>query len=87
MDRLKALGVGHTIEKKPVEAKDSVCIDQIKISGLHKYTRSYVLGKLNFKPGQKISYDRFIEGIRKIKQDDVSLLDIIGNALIHLKGL
>lgn len=64
--KLKELGVGHPIERPPVQAKDSICIDQIKISGLHNYTRSYIIGKLNFKPGTKISYKRLNEGITNL---------------------
>ncbi|MHA3787508.1 patatin-like phospholipase family protein [Flavobacterium hauense] len=66
IDTLKVLGVGHPIERKAPEAKDSVCIDQIKISGLHKYTRSYVLGKLNFKPESRISYKDLNKGITSL---------------------
>lgn len=66
MDTLRKLGVGHAIERKAPEAKDSVCIDQIKISGLHKYTRSYVLGKLNFKPESRISYADLNKGITSL---------------------
>jgi NTE family protein len=66
IDTLRALGIGHPIERPPVTSKDSVCIDQIKVSGLYKYTRSYVLGKLNFKPGTKISYARLNQGITNL---------------------
>ena len=66
IDKLVTLGVGHPIEKKPVVCKDSICIDQIKISGLHNYTRSYVIGKLSFKPGNKISYERLNQGITSL---------------------
>ncbi|PZR13344.1 MAG: patatin [Flavobacterium psychrophilum] len=66
IDTLKTLGVGHAIERPKVGAKDTLCVDQVKISGLHKYTRSYVLGKLNFKPGSKISYKNLDEGITSL---------------------
>lgn len=66
IDTLRALGVGHPIERSAVQANDSVCVDQIKICGLYKYTRSYILGKLNFKPGTTISYDRLSKGITNL---------------------
>lgn len=66
MDTLKALGVGHPIEKPHITPKDSICIAQVKISGLRKFTRSYVIGKLNFKPGTKISYSKLNQGITNL---------------------
>lgn len=66
IDTLRTLGIGHPIERAPVQSKDSVCIDQIKITGLYNYTRSYILGKLNFKPGTTISYNRLNEGITNL---------------------
>jgi NTE family protein len=66
IEQLRELGVGRPVERTHVAYRDSVCIDQIKISGLHKYTRSYVLGKLNFKPGTKISYEELDNGITSL---------------------
>jgi len=66
IDKLVPLGIGHPVERRPVICKDSICIDQIKISGLHDYTRSYVIGKLNFKPGSKITYGKLSDGITSL---------------------
>ena len=66
MDKLKALGVGHPIEKPLIKGNDSIQVEYIEIMGLKNYNRSYVIGKLNFKPGQKISYERFNEGISNL---------------------
>ncbi|MCW4470032.1 patatin-like phospholipase family protein [Flavobacterium sp. MFBS3-15] len=63
IERLKPLGVGHPITKPRIPAQDSVYVEQIRIDGLNNYTRSYVIGKLSFKPGSKISYDTFNSGI------------------------
>lgn len=66
IDKLKGLGVGHPIQKRRIEIQDSICVDQIKIEGLKNYTRSYVIGKLNFKPGTRISYDKLNNGITSL---------------------
>lgn len=66
MAKLKQLGIGHPVERPPVKVQDSVQVEYIEIFGLKNFTRSYVVGKLNFKPGQKISYDKFIEGISNL---------------------
>lgn len=66
MDKLKALGIGHPIEKPRVLNNDSIQVEYIDIMGLKNYNRSYVVGKLNFKPGQKISYAKFNEGISNL---------------------
>jgi len=66
IEQLVPLGVGHPVHREAIICKDSICIDQIKISGLHNYTRSYVIGKLNFKPGSKISYSKLNDGITSL---------------------
>jgi NTE family protein len=66
LDTLKVLGTGAPIVKPHIGIKDSLCIDQIDIIGLKNYTRSYVIGKLSFKPGNKISYDVFNNGISNL---------------------
>ncbi|ALM49372.1 patatin [Flavobacterium psychrophilum] len=66
IDRLKALGVGHSLEKQKIQPRDSICVDNIRISGLNNYTRSYIIGKLNFKPGTKISYKKLDDGITRL---------------------
>ena len=66
MEKLLPLGKGAPVEKPLVVCQDSICVDQIKISGLHNYTRSYVIGKLNFKPGTTISYNQLNQGITNL---------------------
>jgi NTE family protein len=66
IDKLKALGVGHPIKREPMIMQDSICVDHIKITGLKNYTRSYIIGKLNFKPGERISYNKLNDGISSL---------------------
>lgn len=66
IDRLRTLGVGHPLEKQKIQPRDSICVDNIRFSGLNNYTRSYMIGKLNFKPGAKISYDKLDDGITRL---------------------
>jgi NTE family protein len=63
LDTLRALGSGHPVKKEKIATNDSLFVEQIKIDGLRNYTRSYVIGKLSFKPGNKITYDVFNSGI------------------------
>jgi len=66
IDRLRPLGVGHRIEKERVPVQDSLYVEQIRINGLNNYTRAYVIGKLSFKPGSRITYDIFNNGISNL---------------------
>lgn len=66
LDQLQALGVGHPIEKPRVPIQDSLNVEQIRITGINNYTRSYVIGKLSFKPGSRITYDIFNNGISNL---------------------
>ena len=54
--------------KKPelITVKDSVFIGNIGFTELKNYTRSYVLGKLRFKPNTKISFQDFQNGIQNL---------------------
>jgi NTE family protein len=45
---------------------DSIKLNAIQIKGLDKYTRSYVLGKLKLKSGEKVSYDDFNRGVNNL---------------------
>lgn len=60
---LQELGIGHPIEKKRNELQDTLYIEQIRINGLEHFTRSYVIGKLNFKPGNYITYKDLNTGL------------------------
>lgn len=49
-----------------IKHPDSITINNIKIKGLKKYTRAYVLGKLKFKNYEKISYKDYTKGINSL---------------------
>jgi NTE family protein len=48
---------------KPV---DSIQINSIFISGNEKYTKSYVIGKLQFKQNVKIKYTKYVDGVNNL---------------------
>jgi len=48
--------------KKP----DSLLFDEIIIQGQKKFKRDYILGKIDIRPHQKISYHDFMEGINNL---------------------
>lgn len=56
------------INKVPVTFKKRkiLNIKLVEISGLQKYTRSYVLGKLKLRTPDKISYSKFNEGVNNL---------------------
>ncbi|MES2486554.1 MAG: patatin-like phospholipase family protein, partial [Bacteroidota bacterium] len=66
IDELTPLGTGAPLVKKRIPAQDSLFVEEIRIKGLKNYTRSYVIGKLNFKPGTKITYEDFNSGITSL---------------------
>ena len=67
-NQLKALGDTTKVnfKKYPKVVVDSLNIKNININKLDNYTRSYVIGKLKFKQGSKISYDDLKIGINNI---------------------
>jgi len=60
---LELLGNGKPVVKERMKVQDTMYIEQIRINGLDKYTRSYVVGKLNFKPGSTITYEDLNTGL------------------------
>lgn len=66
LEALKGIGTGKPLDKPRSKIQDSLQIEQIRITGLGRYTRSYVIGKLSFKPGTKISYNKFNTGISNL---------------------
>lgn len=64
-EKLKALGTNYKKTRLPLIAQknDSLCIGEISVNKLNNYTRAYVLGKLGFRAGQKISYEDLKVGI------------------------
>ncbi|KAF2518288.1 patatin [Flavobacterium salilacus subsp. salilacus] len=66
LDSLKILGTGKPIVRDNVCTEDTLTITQIEIAGLKNYSRAYVIGKLNFKPGSTISYNKLNNGISNL---------------------
>lgn len=65
-DKLEALGTNYKTIKENRAKVDSLDIKGIGVNGLKNYTRSYVLGKLRFRPGEKISYDDLSNGMNNL---------------------
>lgn len=54
------------IKKEKVKVCDSITINNVEINSLKNYTRSYILGKLNFKTNTKIPFYKFEKGINSL---------------------
>lgn len=54
------------IKKEKVKVCDSITINDVEINSLKNYTRSYILGKLNFKTNTKIPFYKFEKGINSL---------------------
>jgi NTE family protein len=54
--------LGIQINKNPVIPTDSLQIVDINCNELDNYTKEYVIGKLRFKPGAKITYKQLETG-------------------------
>ncbi len=65
-DKLEALGTNYKTIKENGAKVDSLDIRGIGVNGLKNYTRSYVLGKLRFRPGEKISYEDLSNGMNNL---------------------
>ena len=67
LEELKKIGVNSNFKQQQNNCTaDSIKIDNIKINNLKNYTRAYVIGKLGFKQGSKISYNDLKNGINKL---------------------
>lgn len=68
IDQLKKVGNKNDTYAKPdlKIKKDSLQISEIKTPQLENYTRSYVVGKLGFEAGSKISYEDLDKGINTL---------------------
>ncbi|MDR6968682.1 NTE family protein [Flavobacterium arsenatis] len=64
-EKLKVIGSGFNKQKKSIQkcAVDTLSIKEININELDNYTRAYVLGKLGFNAGNKITYNDLKVGI------------------------
>jgi NTE family protein len=67
-EKLLELGIGYQKEilKNTKLETDSLKISSVQVSKLDNYTRSYILGKLQFKGGVKITYANLRRGIEKL---------------------
>ena len=66
-EKIKLLGDSTRVQRSPLKVcVDSLEIKSIAINKLDNYTRSYVIGKLGFKQGSKISYKDLTKGINNI---------------------
>lgn len=67
-EKLKTLGDSTQVKgmHRALGKIDSLQIKNISINALDSYTRSYVIGKLKFKPETEISYDNLKNGINNI---------------------
>ncbi len=63
LDTLQQLGGGIPVKREMTPVVDTLNIEQIRVHGIKNYTRSYVIGKLNFKPGSKITYEKLNSGL------------------------
>lgn len=66
LSQLKTKQNTKAINKPKIVPVDSIKINAIHIKGLDKYTRSYVLGKLKLKSGEKVSYEDFNKGVNNL---------------------
>jgi len=66
LTELQALQTTNYIKPNLNCTKDSIFIGNIGFTDLKKYTRSYILGKLRFKPNSKISFKEFQNGIQNL---------------------
>ena len=64
-EKLKALGTGYKKPKFVINENlsDTIQISEIQINKLENYTRAYVMGKLGFRTGETITYDKLKSGI------------------------
>mgnify|MGYP005842469177 CR=1 FL=1 len=65
---LEKLGTSYSKKTltQPTKENDSIFVSSIAHTKLENYTRSYLLGKLRFKPGTQISYGDLKQGIENL---------------------
>lgn len=66
IDQLQLVGTGKFKKPYSSKCKDTLSITEIKTPQLENYTRSYVLGKLGFKAGSRITYNDLDKGINTL---------------------
>ena len=62
----KYANIAKTDKIKPVSETEEIQLQEIEFNDLDSYTRAYVIGKLGFKPFQKITYKDLNIGIDKL---------------------
>ncbi len=63
---LSKWATGYHLNRKGLTGCDSLTIKRIITPRLDNYTRSYLIGKLRFKPGTRISYEDLKTGINNL---------------------
>lgn len=68
LDRLKSISQVQNFKKRTLKFPEynQIKINKVKVSGLGKYTSSYVKGKLRFRNGEIISYDDIGKGVNNL---------------------
>ena len=68
LEELKAIAKAQNFTKMEATIPnfEEIRINDISISGLNKYTASYVRGKLRFRTGETISFDDFSKGVNNL---------------------
>lgn len=68
LEELKAIAKAQNFTKTEARIPDfsEIRINDISISGLNKYTASYVRGKLRFRTAETISFDDFSKGVNNL---------------------
>lgn len=64
-EKIKSIVANNGIYvKKPLSiTADTLQIDAVTVNKLQNYTRAYILGKLNFRPGARITFDQLKNGM------------------------
>ncbi len=63
---LSRLKNGKSINKLKVHQLDSLVFDRIIINGLKRYKREYILGKIDIRVDNKLSFKDFLDGINNL---------------------
>ena len=68
LEELKTIAKAQNFTKTEASIPEiqKIKINDISISGLNKYTASYVRGKLRFRTGETISFDDFSKGVNNL---------------------
>lgn len=66
LDKLKPLQSNFERTNIITSVQDSIHIESIEIQGHQNFTRSYIIGKLRFRPGNKITQSKFERGINNL---------------------